>query len=299
MRIFLTGATGYIGGAVLDACLKAGHEVTALVRDARRAKEIKRRGAHAVAGDLGDGTAWGPLAQGFDALVHTALEHSPRAPDTDRQAVDTLIAAAKDDARDRLLVYTSSTWVLGPAPTPVDERAPINPLPLAAWRPAHEALVLDAGLGHLRTAVIRPGIVYGGSRGLVTDLLKSAANGLIRVVGDGRNRWPLVHDRDLADLYVRLISTPGASGVFHANDEGDERVIDIAEAIARAMPIRADIRHVPIDEARAKLGPVADALALDQVVRSPRARALGWAPALRSVEGNVARLLEERRSSRG
>jgi nucleoside-diphosphate-sugar epimerase len=144
---------------------------------------------------------------------------------------------------------------------------------------------------------VRPGIVYGGARGIISDLLKDARNGLVRVVGDGRNHWPCVYDRDLADLYVRLVANPGASGIFHANDEADERVSDIVDAIARHVMLQQDVRHVPIEEARAKMGPFADALALDQIVRSPRARALGWAPTLHSVSGNVARLIEEFRSA--
>jgi len=115
-------------------------------------------------------------------------------------------------------------------------------------------------------------------------------------VGDGRNHWPCVYDRDLADLYVRIAAHPEASGIFHANDEADERVSDIVEAIARHFMVQPDIRHVPIEEARNKMGQYADALALDQVVRSPRARALGWAPTLHSVAGNVAGLIEEFRS---
>ena len=146
--------------------------------------------------------------------------------------------------------------------------------------------------------MIRPAIVYGGARVIVGDLLKDAANGLVRVIGDGQNHWPCVYDRDLADLYVRIATRPDASGVFHANDEADERVEDIVDAVARHLTMRPDVRHVPLEEARAKLGTWADALALDQVVRSPRARALGWAPTLHSVAGNVARLLEEFRTAR-
>jgi hypothetical protein len=81
--------------------------------------------------------------------------------------------------------------------------------------------------------------------------------------------------------------------VFHANDEGDERVNDLVAAIAKQAPTSPSIRHVPIAEARQKMGPYADALALDQVVRSPRARAIGWNPSLHSVGGNAARLFEE------
>jgi nucleoside-diphosphate-sugar epimerase len=299
MRIFLTGATGYIGSAVLDACIKHGHEVSALVRDANRGRMVKARGAHPVVADLGDGAAWGDAAQGHDAWVHTAFESSPRGPEIDGIAIDTIRAAARRGAGPGVFVYTSGVWVLGPTHAPAAEDARVNPLALVAWRPAHEGRVLDAAADGLRTAVIRPGVVYGGTRGIVADLFKDGENGLIRVVGDGNNRWALVYERDLAELYMRVLETPAASGVFHATDEGDERVGDIVETIARNVKTPADVRRIPIDEARAKMGPYADALAVDQVVRSTRARAIGWVPSLRSVGGNVPRLLEEWRSGRG
>jgi nucleoside-diphosphate-sugar epimerase len=153
--------------------------------------------------------------------------------------------------------------------------------------------VLQAAGGDLRTAVIRPGVVYGGNRGIVSDLLKNALNGLIRVIGAGENHWPLVYDRDLADLYVRVASVPEASGIFHANDEADETVNAIVEGIVNHFSVRPDVRHVPLEEARKKLGAYADALALDQRVRSARARSIGWSPTLHSVSSNVPRLLEE------
>jgi nucleoside-diphosphate-sugar epimerase len=180
----------------------------------------------------------------------------------------------------------------------VAEDGPINPASVVAWRPDHEQSIIGAGDARLRTIVIRPGIVYGGGHGIVGDLFKSASNGLVRVVGDGTNHWPLVYDRDLADLYVRLAEDNDAAGIYHANDEGDERVNDIVAAISPYLPVHPEVRHVPIHEARAKMGVFADALALDQVVRSPRAKALGWTPALHSVAGNAARLLEEWRASR-
>ena len=167
-----------------------------------------------------------------------------------------------------------------------------------SFRPDHERLVLDAAGDHLRTIVVRPGVVYGGGGGMVGDIFSAATNGLVRVVGDGNNHWPLVYDRDLADLYAKLAVNQEASGVYHANDEGDERVNDLVSAISPYLPVRPDVRNVPIEEARTKMGPFADALALDQLVRSPRARALGWTPTLHSVAGNAARLLEEWRAGR-
>ena len=197
-----------------------------------------------------------------------------------------------------LLVADALARVLdGAQPLPA-ENAPLNPIQLVSWRPDHEEYVLNAASDRLRTIVVRPGVVYGRSAGIIGDLFKAASNGLVRVVGDGNNHWPLVYDRDLADLYVRLAGRDDASGVYHANDEGDERVNDIVSAISPYVALTPDVRHVPIDEARAKMGSYADALSLDQLIRSPRARALGWTPSLRSVGGNAARLLEEWRAER-
>jgi nucleoside-diphosphate-sugar epimerase len=293
MRIFLTGATGYIGTAVVEAFIRAGHSVTALVRHRKRGEALAARGATPVIGDLGNGATWQDAAVGHDAWVHAAVESGPRMAESDSTAIDTILAAAAATDGQGVFVYTSGIWVLGPAPAPVDESAPLSAAAISAWRVPHERRVLDAAGPSLRTAVVRPGIVYGGSRGIVGDLFRDGANALIRVVGDGTNRWPLVYDRDLAELYVRIAATPGAAGVFHANDEGDERVVDIVRVIARHSKTGADIRNIPIEEARAKMGAYADALALDQVVRSTRSRALGWTPSLRSVAGNVPRLFEE------
>jgi nucleoside-diphosphate-sugar epimerase len=306
MRIFLTGATGYVGGAVLEALVRAGHEVTALVRDNEKAARVAARAAHPVVGNLADPDSYRAAADAQDGYVHAAFDGTPsRGAQIDRTAIDTILAAAKRPrtvgstvpAR-RFIIYTSGISVLGRTPEPVDEDAPTNPISLVAWRPEHEALILGSASERLRTIVVRPGLVYGGGSGTVGDLFKSAMNGLVRVIGDGNNRWPLIYDRDLADLYVKLVAREDTGGVFHANDEGDERVNDIVAAIAPYVPVRPDVRHVPLDEARAKIGSLAEALSLDQVVRSPRARALGWSPSLHSVGGNAARLLEEWRTAR-
>jgi nucleoside-diphosphate-sugar epimerase len=305
MRIFLTGATGYIGAAVLDALVRAGHDVTALVRDNQKAARVKERGGLPVIANLAAPESFRAAADGQDGYIHTAFDTSGNGPAIDKAALETIVNAATrprttsaGGPKQRFIIYTSGVWVLGSAPEPATEDAPVRPAQLVAWRPAHEQIVLNAATAGLRTIVVRPAIVYGGDQGIVGDLLKSASNGLVRVIGDGNNHWPLVYDRDLADLYARLAADESGSGVYHANDEGDERVNDLVTAIAPYLPVRPDVRHVPLEEARSKMGAYADALALDQVVRSPRARAIGWTPTLKSVSGNAARLLEEWRASR-
>lgn len=306
MRIFLTGATGYIGTAVLEALVRGGHDVTALVRDNEKAARVAARGARPLVGNLSEPDSYRAAADAQDGYVHTAFDASSgRGPAVNRMALDTLIAAARrprtagaGTPAKRFIIYTSGSWVLGRTPDPADEETPANPIAYVSWRPEHENLVLLSGSDSLRTIVIRPGIVYGGGDGIVGDLIQAAANGLVRVVGDGNNHWPLIYDRDLADLYALLVAREDTAGIYHANDEGDERVNDIVAAISPYLPLRPDVRHVPIDEARAKMGTYADALSLDQVIRSPRARALGWAPSLHSVSGNAARLLGEWKARR-
>ncbi len=300
MRVFVTGATGYIGSAVVDALQRASHDVIGLVRHQEKARRLATRNVHAAVGTLGNPATWHQEAASCDVFVHTAFEFSDKGPEIDRIAVDALIDLARHAAErgPAALIYTSGVWVLGSSDAPMDEDAPRHPAEISAWRPAHEDRVLAAAGGNLRVAVVRPGIVYGGSRGIVSDLLRDAENGLMRIIGSGENHWPVVYDRDLADLYARIAGEPTASGIYHANDEGDERVRDIVAAIVDHRPHSPDVRHVPIAEARAKLGPLADALALDQRVRSTRAKALGWTPALRSISGNVARLFEELRRGR-
>ena len=295
MKIFLTGATGYIGSAVLDAALRANHQVTALVRTPQAADTLASRGVAPVLGDLTSVKSYRAAAESHDAYIHTAADSSRRRVDVDRKAIDTLLGLASARAKSSPVsfVYTSGIYVLGSNAQPMDETAQPNPGQMVEWRLEHEQIVLQSAAANLRTVVIRPGVVYGGNRGIVSDLLKNALNGLIRVIGAGENHWPLIYDRDLADLYVRAAAMPEASGLYHANDEGDETVNAIVEGIVSHLSMPPDVRHVPLEEARKKLGANADALLLDQRVRGPRARALGWSPTLHSVGTNVPRLLEE------
>ena len=295
MRIFLTGATGYIGSAVLDALLRANHQVTALVRTPQAADALASRGVTPVLGDLKTVKSYRAAAEAHDAYIHAAADRARSAKRSIARR-STRCWRGRRPAKSSAGVVRVYVGHLGSRiECAADGRDGSGRIPgqLLGWRPATSSWCCRRRRPNLRTAVIRPGVVYGGNRGIVSDLLKNALNGLIRVIGAGDNHWPLVYDRDLADLYVRVATMPDASGIYHANDEGDETVNAIVEGIASHLSMPPDVRHVPLEEARKKLGAYADALALDQRVRGPRARALGWSPTLHSVGTNVPRLLEE------
>jgi nucleoside-diphosphate-sugar epimerase len=247
MRIFLTGGTGYVGSAVLDAFARAGHHVDALVRNSEKAERVQSRGATPVLGDASEPASYADAAAAADGVVLTAFDNSRRGVKVDATTIDTVLSTPVRPGR--FVIYTSGVWVLGPAPASVDETAPVNPIEHVAWRPAHEKRILDASTAGWRAVVVRPGIVYGGTGGIVGDLLKDASNSLVRVVGSGDNHWPLIYDRDLADLYVRLANSPDAAGIYHANDEGDETVNDIVKAIGEHAKTEPSVRHLPLSEA--------------------------------------------------
>ncbi|HEX6161248.1 MAG TPA: NAD-dependent epimerase/dehydratase family protein [Thermoanaerobaculia bacterium] len=260
MRIFLTGATGYIGSAVAAALRRANHDVAALVRPDADSSHLRSQGIVVVAGDLDSLPSLGETLDGCDGFIHTAAAKKNK-EELDRHAVDVFTAQQKP------FVYTSGVWILGNT-RDADEAADVNPLSLVTWRAPHEERVVAAG-----GAVLRPGCVYGGKQSLLADwFLAAQRNEPVEIVGDGTNRWALVDLRELADCYVRALEQR-ATGVLHAIDDSDLSLAEMAQLIG-VQP-----KYVPLEEARASLGPYADALAVDQKIGSRATREkLGWNP---------------------
>lgn len=276
MRVFITGATGYVGEAVALAFARAGHSVRALARSEAAAERLSALALVPVVGDLRSPDTL-CAAAGNDVIVHAAIESGPDRLRIDRAAIEALLEVAKRDGAPRVLIYTSTTFVLGRASGPADENAPTDPsADYAAARVEHERIVLAASDSRLAAAVIRPGMVFGGAGGMVGELFRTAREtGAAEYVGDGENRWPLVHREDVGRLY-RWVAESRGRGIFHAVDGTALRVRDIAAAASRAAGRSGDTRGVPLSEARRMLGGFADALCLDQELTARRSRALGW-----------------------
>ena len=278
MNVFLTGATGFIGSAVAEALEAAGHRVSGLARADAAARRLASAGVEARRGDLHDAAALREVARAAEGVIHAASTGDAGAGRADAAAVEAILQALEGSGKP--FVYTSGVWVHGAGGDRVlDEESPIAPADIVAWRPAVERRVLEAAGRGVRAVVIRPAIVYGRGGGLVAWLASgAAAGGSVRQVGEGENRWPLVHVEDLADLYVRALVRAPAGTLLIAAAGPAARVSEIAERASRAAG-GSGATAWPLDEARDALGPLADALALDEQASGERARRLlGWTP---------------------
>ncbi len=291
MKVFVTGATGYVGSAVVQALVKHGHAVSGLSRSPEKDARVRELGAEPVRGKLGALAKVGDALRGFDAWIHAGIDYA-LGPPADREAVEALLAAA-GQAGPASVVYTSGVWVLGETHDRADESSAVEHPPAAvAWRPAHERLVLDAATPSLATAVIRPGMVYGGrGGGLVSPWFEQAGAGGPQVVGSGENHWVFVHREDLGELY-RLVVEKRARGVFHGVDGSPLTVKNAASAASSAVGGGA-VRVVPLEEARKQTGPMADAMAMDQQVGTARAPEVGWKPRHRSFTASAGEAARE------
>lgn len=276
MRVFMTGASGYIGSVVAERLRSRDHEVVGLARSEESARAIEEAGHGAVRGDLTDLGVLGEAARDADGVIHLAATGGPDQADVDRQAVGALLEAL--EGTEKPLLYTSGIWVLGATgDEPADEEAPTDPIAIVAWRPAVEEAVLAA---RLRGVVLRPAIVHGRGGGIPALLVGwGRKRGAVPFVGDGAQRWPFVHVDDLADLYALALEQAPPANLLHASAGPSHTMREVAEAASHAAGRPGEVEPWPLEEAHRTLGGFADALALDQQISAERARSLlGWQP---------------------
>jgi len=296
MKVFVTGATGYIGSAVAAAYRRAGHQVFGLTRSMDRAAALERQEIVPVLGSLQDPASWSAVAERAAVLVHAAVDYETDTMALDRAAVEALIALAQRAGQVRTLIYTSGVWVYGDTAM-ADESTALNPPPLVAARPAVERRVLTAE--RVNGVVIRPGVVYGGRGGIPGAWFAGAESGALQLVGDGGNRWAMVHVEDLADLYLRAGEQAVGGEVFNAADHSTSSVGELVAAVVAATGYRDQIRQLPLATARELMGEFAGGLALDQRIdASKAARLLGWQPRHRGFAAEVDRYWRAWRASR-
>lgn len=281
MKVFVTGATGYIGFAVAAKFAARGHQVMGLVRSAEKEKRVSCAEILPVIGSMNDPESYTQAAQACELFIHCAADLGHEFHALDRKTVNHLIQIAQESTLQRGFIYTSGVWLYGDTKNNVvTERSALNPTRLVLPRQETENRVLNASSSQLSTISIRPGCVYGGKGGLTAAWFDSAIkNGQAQIVGDGHFRWAMVHVEDLADLYVRAGESYLSGEIFNATDRSRFTVLECAQAANRASNRAEKVQTVSIEDAAKTMGDFAECLTLNQHVDSNKAtHLLNWQP---------------------
>ncbi len=241
MRVFLTGATGFIGSAIVQELLGAGHQVIGLARSDSAAQALTAAGAQVQRGALDDLDSLRHGARLADGVIHTAFIHDfsqyEASARIDRRAVEAIASAL--EGSNKPFVSTSGTLSLarGRVVTEADLPEPNAP---AQLRGATEAVLLGAAQRGVRTSFVRlPPSVHGdGDHGFVPALIATArAKGLSAYVGDGQNRWPAVHRLDAAHLFRLALERAPAGSTLHGVGDVGVPFLELARTIGARLNV--------------------------------------------------------------
>lgn len=279
MRVFVTGASGYIGHAVAKAFRNKGHTVFGLVRSEEDKHLLSLNEIWPVEGNLAQPESYQAILEEVEVAVHCAFDpSSDKGVEYDAKTIETILKTFSRSTLPRSFIYTSGVWVYGSQKHKiVDESMSLHPLEIVNWRPAHEEKVLKATAPHLKTVVMRPGHVYGGVGGLINLMFTSTQNGEVLIIEEGKNYWPLIHLQDLAHAYVSAVEKELTHVVLNVVDDSTPTMREIAEAIARVAQLEGRLKSISIEEGHKLFGPLIQGLAVDLTVSNSRIkRLLGW-----------------------
>jgi len=294
MKIFCTGASGYIGGSVAAKLMATGHTVRGLVRSPGSADKVRALGIEPVIGTLDDAPLLAKEAKSADAVVNAAsADH--------RGAAIALLDALEGSGK--TFIHTSGSSIVGTrsagarAEEIFDESTPFTPSPARAARVALDKAILSYASKGVRSAIVCPSLIYGIGHGAKADSVQvpwlidtARKHGVAKHYGPGENVWANVHIDDLVDLYARVLEAAPA-GAFYFAENGENSMREVCVAISRMLGCDGGTKAMTLAEAAAEWGEGAaqDTMGSNSRVRAARARMqLNWAPRARSLLDEIA-----------
>ncbi len=284
MRVFVTGASGWIGSAVVAELLAADHAVLGLARSDASAEAVTAAGAEVRRGDIGDLNVLRAAAAESDGVVHLAFRHDiaftgdfQTAVSSDRAAIEALGEALAGS--DRPLAIASGLAGLKPGALATERDMP-EPFPGPGGRVLNERTALEFAERGVRSMSVRfsPTVHGKGDNGFAAMIVAAdRAAGAAAYIGDGVNRWPAVHRSDAARLVRLGIESAPAGSVLHAVGEEGVAIRDVAEAIGRGLKL--PVTSITDEQAAGHFGFLAGFLGLDIPASSALTRELlAWEP---------------------
>ncbi|KAJ5627949.1 hypothetical protein N7490_010177 [Penicillium lividum] len=291
MHVFVTGATGFVGQAVVQELLDAGHTVTGLARSEASASALQQKGVAVVHGSLGDIDCLKNAALKADGVIHLAFDHDftkfAENAQAERAAIFAMIDALAGS--NKPLVFTSGTMALVKGEMGTENSTAETNTPFSA-RTATEQEVLDLSTKGVRVSCVRLSVTTHGDedKGFVWQIAEFArANGQSVYVGNGLNRWPAVHRRDAARLFRLALEKGAAGNRYHAVAEEGIPMKDIAEAIGKSTGLPTVSQDF---EAASKhfAGFLVYPVSADNPASSKKTREeLGWSPSEPSLLADI------------
>jgi nucleoside-diphosphate-sugar epimerase len=277
MRVFVTGATGFIGSAIVKELIGAGHHVVGMARSDAGAESLEAAGVQVHRGDLEDVESLRSGAAATDAVIHTAFRHDwsrfAESCELDKRAIEALGAALQGSGR-KLIVSSGVGVAQGRAAT--EDDPPLSSPALPRVSEVTAVALFERGV---HASVMRlPQVHDTVKQGLITPLIAMArAKGVSAYIGDGRNRWPAAHISDVARLYLLALEKGTAGARYHAVAEEGVALKDIATAIGRGLNV--PVVSIAQEQAQEHFGFLGFFAGRDAHISSAQTRAkLGWNP---------------------
>ncbi len=293
MRIFITGATGYIGGSIAEALAANGYAVSGLARNKEKAEYLQSRNIAPVLGELDDSEILAGAANDADIIINAASSDH-------RGSVEAILKAIVGTGK--TFIQNSGSSIVAddaygePGEKVFDEETVFEPLPQKIARVDLDRIVRSAAKDNIRSIVICPTMIYGRGTGLhkssnqIPSLIEQAKkDGVARYFGQGLNRWSNVHISDLADLYLLAIKQAKPGDFFYV-ENGEENIKNIAEEIGRLLEFGKPAASWGREDAEKEWSKGAVfSLASNSRVKAVKARSeLGWQPKINTVLASVA-----------